>query len=78
MRYRIDKNASADALPRRFLGPAAVEFANLYAAIGETFKHFDAQICAAERELEILRGLHGIPVVANRAATGRSLGDNGY
>lgn len=76
MRYIIGENALSSGRPERFAEPAALEVAHLHAAIGETLRHFDAQISAAEHELEILRGLRGVR--ASNGAPSEALIDNQY
>jgi hypothetical protein len=57
MRFRVDEKVQSKTRSGRFSEPAADEFANLYAAIDETLRHFDEQIGVAERELEMFRAL---------------------
>jgi hypothetical protein len=76
MRYVVDERVLSRGSSQRSAEPAALEFANLYAAIGETLKHFDAQICAAEQELETLRVLHNLRAVASEPMIDQPLNDN--
>jgi hypothetical protein len=76
MRYVVDERVLSRARSRRFAEPAAAEFASLYAAIGETLRHFDEQIRAAEQELEVLRVLRSLRTVASDATLGQPLNDN--
>jgi hypothetical protein len=76
MRDVVDEMVLSSRTSGRFAEPAAAEFADLYAAIGETLKHFDAQIRAAEQELEILHILHSIRAADNNGAQGEALNDN--
>jgi hypothetical protein len=76
MRYVVDEKALSRGRSRRSAEPAAVEFANLYAAIGETLKHFDEQIRAAEHELEVLRVLRNLRTVATEPVLEQPLNDN--
>jgi hypothetical protein len=76
MRYVVDEKALSVRRSRRFAEPAAGEFAHLYAAIGETLRHFDEQIRAAEQELEVLRVLRSLRTVASGATPGQPLNDN--
>ena len=76
MRYVVDAKSLSRGGSRRSAEPAAVEFANLYAAIGETLKHFDEQIRAAEQELEALRVLRNLRTVATGPALDQPLNDN--
>jgi hypothetical protein len=76
MRYVVDEKALSGGRARRFAEPAALEFANLYAAIGETLRHFDEQIRAAEQELEVIRILRNLRTVAIEPTPGKPLNDN--
>jgi hypothetical protein len=76
MRYVVDEKALPRGRARRSTEPAAVEFANLYAAIGETLRHFDEQIRAAEQELETLRVLRNLRTVASELVLDQPLNDN--
>jgi hypothetical protein len=76
MRYVVDEKALSRGISPRFAEPAALEFANIYAAIGETLKHFDEQILAAEQELETLRVLRNLRTVASEPILDQPLNDN--
>lgn len=76
MRYIVEEKALSRGRSRRAAEPAALEFANLYAAIGETLKHFDEQMLAAEQELEALRVLRNLRTVASEPILGQPINDN--
>jgi hypothetical protein len=76
MRYIIGENALSSGRAERFAAPAAAEVAHLHAAIGETLRHFDAQIRAAEHELEILRSLRGVWADSSSGAPSEALNNN--
>jgi hypothetical protein len=78
MRNVVEEMALPSDRPARFAEPAAAEFANLYAAINETLRNFDAQIRAAEHELEVLRVLRGIHAPPGGAPSGEALNDNHF
>jgi hypothetical protein len=76
MRYVVDEKALSRGRSQRSAEPAALEFASIYAAIGETLKHFDEQIRAAEEELEVLRVLRNLRTVASEPVLGQPHNDN--
>lgn len=78
MRNVVEEMALPSSRSARFAEPAAAEFASLYAAINETLRNFDAQIRAAEHELEVLRILRGVHAPRGRAPTGEALNDNQF